>query len=353
MLLLPTISAYADCTDEYFSKHGGGRTLSEMRNDPEYRTCRGEALNQTKPAKIARPLAVSALPANSSPKLAPPLPPPIATNFYPMLRRDFDDVWLFDKRKGVSDIADAEGAEFAWASDRVAGNSTWSAHALGAVVYQRLSNRYGPEPDFIGLSLAPFVQIDRVRNSNPNSQTNNLDTITFGGSTEIGFDMLGGSHYFRARGAAVSDRISDTSSGSGVLEWIPVYDRLLNSPFGVASLPFVFVFGPEIKVRYDNVIVDDATGDKSYLWRTGPQAALRYKIVSETLPAFLNSFHGQTTYSWLTADHNQTFSYFNTSVTYNLDPEGYLGLTGSYTKGRSEDTGRKVDLWKASLTGKL
>ena len=40
-------------------------------------------------------------------------------------------------------------------------------------------------------------------------------------------------------------------------------------------------------------------------------------------------------------------------LTYNLDPDGYLGLTGSYTKGRSEDTGRKIDLWKLSLTGKL
>lgn len=40
-------------------------------------------------------------------------------------------------------------------------------------------------------------------------------------------------------------------------------------------------------------------------------------------------------------------------MTYNIDPEGYLGLTGSYTKGRSEDTGRKKDIWQISLTGKL
>jgi hypothetical protein len=65
----------------------------------------------------------------------------------------------------------------------------------------------------------------------------------------------------------------------------------------------------------------------------------------------VKSLRGQTTYSWLSDDNtNQHFSYFKSSLTFNLDQAGHFGLTGSYTKGRAEDTGRRLDLWEAGLT---
>lgn len=61
-----------------------------------------------------------------------------------------------------------------------------------------------------------------------------------------------------------------------------------------------------------------------------------------------------TTYSWLTAsDSHEQFSYFKSSLTFNLDEAGHFGLSGSYTKGRSEETGRRLDIWEAGLTGKF
>jgi hypothetical protein len=83
-------------------------------------------------------------------------------------------------------------------------------------------------------------------------------------------------------------------------------------------------------------------------------------VIADALPdslkgiGFLASLHGQTTVSWLTSSFDgRSYGYFNSSLTYNLDPQGYIGLSASYTNGRSEETGRRQDLWKLSLTGKL
>jgi hypothetical protein len=279
-----------------------------------------------------------------------------------MLRSSFNDIWLFDKRKGVSDIADAEGAQFSIADDRIGQNRTWTAHAMGAVVFQYLHDRYPKDGslNFIGLSIAPFVQIDRISNSNPKSAVNNVDEYSFGGSAEVGFDLGPGAHYFRFRGAGVDDRIAGSSTGSAVFEWIPIVEGVINSPFNIGTLPITFVFAPELKGRYDNVVVNDITGSKEYLVRGGGQVFLKYTAIADALPeslgkiGFLSSLHGQTTASWLTSSFDgKPYAYFSSSLGVNLDEEGYIALSGSYTKGRSEDTGRRQDLWKLSLTGKF
>jgi len=370
-LLGSAISASADCVDDLVAKYGRQNASEVLKTrQAELRQCFMQATSPAPAPKrragqrvaSAPPAFAAALPVKAPGIKAPDIPPEYITNIYPLLRRNFTDVWLFDERKGVSDVPDAEGALFSVSGDRVAHNTVWTAHAMGAVVYQVLHDRYqkGSEFNFIGLSLAPFVQIDRVRNSNPKAQVNNVDQFTFGGSGEIGFDALGGAQYFRARGAGMTDHIAGTSSGSAVLEWIPVYDGILNSPFGFNNIPVTFVFGPEVDVRYDNVVINDATGQKDYLVRAGAQVFLSYGVVADALPdslkglAFLASLHGKTTFNWLTdTDSSRRFSNFATSLTYNLDPDGHLGLTGSYTKGRLVDSGRQVDLWQLGLTGKF
>lgn len=367
LLLALANPARADCIADYYAKPSTKRKAPEaatrgMFSDADYNRCiEGVAVPRSlkkENAPINSAMQTRIPQATLNPR---PIPPAYSTNIYPLLRRDFNDVWLFDKKKNLSDIEDAEGALFSMSSDRISQNRMWNVNAMGAVVFQVLHDRYpkGNELHFIGISLAPFVQVDRISNSNPNAQKNNVDEVKFGGSAEIGFDLLGAAHYFRFRGSAVDDRISNSSSGSAVLEWIPIFDGYLNSPFEVAGLPVSFMFGPEWKVRNDKIVVDYATGNKGYLVRTGPQVIFKYRIIGESLPeslanlAFLKSLHGQTTYSWLTASEgNGDFYYFNSSLTYNLDPAGHFGLTGSYTKGRLEDTGRLVDLWKAGLTAK-
>jgi len=162
------------------------------------------------------------------------------------------------------------------------------------------------------------------------------------------------------RGAGVEDRVAGASSGSAIAEWIPVIDGIVNSPFEFGGVPVSFLFNPELKARYDEVVVNDVTGAKQYLFRTGAQATFKYRAIADALPdslkgiGFLSSLHGQTTVSWLTSGFDgRSYGYFNTSLTYNIDPEGYVGVSGSYTKGRSEDTGRRQDIWKLGLTAKL
>ncbi|MDI1344343.1 MAG: hypothetical protein PSV22_09635 [Pseudolabrys sp.] len=340
-----------------------------MYADPAFAACAAEAARRERTAQRRAGIVKTSL---APPAAAPApgkkagkdeLPPAYVTNVYPLVRRDFNDVWLFDQRKGVGDIEDAEGASFSVASDRIANNTTWNVNAMGAVVFQVLHDRYpkGQELNFIGLSLAPFVTINRTRNSNPNAVTNNVDEVKYGGSAEFGLDIAGTAQYFRVQGAALEDRIASTTSSSANFEWIPVIDGLINSPIETSNsvIPVSFVFGPEYRLRYDNVVANDLTGAKEKVWRSGPQGILRYKVIGTALPdtlkdiAFLKSLHGQTTFGWLSsAGTGQYFSYFSSSLTYNLDPDGHLGLTGSYTNGRSEDTGRRIDLWKAGLTAK-
>lgn len=367
VVLLSATASYATCTDGLRAKFGVTVLTDAMYADPAFSSCALEAARRERAAQRRAGIvktSLAPLPTAVDKKTDKvELPPAYITNIYPLVRRDFNDVWLFDQRKGVSDVEDAEGADFSVTSDRVASNTTWSVNAMGAVVFQVLHDRYpkGQELNFIGISLAPFVTINRVRNSNPNAATNNIDEIKYGGSAEFGFDLAGTAQYFRASGAAAEDRIAATTSSAAKFEWFPVIDGWINSPIETSNggIPISFVFGPEYRLRYDNVIVNDATGVKEKVWRSGPQAILRYKVIGTALPdtlkdiAFLKSLHGQTTFGWLSsANTGQYFSYFNTSLTYNIDPEGHLGLTGSYTKGRSEDSGRQIDLWKAGLTAK-
>lgn len=373
-LSLPILAATAstsraDCLDEFVAKNGSSGSIAILMQDPSFQKCRGNPNPRARKAKMekAAALAPAVLAAPAAPTaverpVPPPTPPEYITTIYPMLRSSFSDVWLFDKRKGVSDIADAEGAQFSYADDRIAQNKAWTAHAMGAVVFQYLHDRY-PKDDsfnFIGLSVAPFVQVDRISNSNSKAAVNNVDEISFGGSAEIGFDVGPGANYFRIRGAGVEDRVAGSSSGSGVFEWIPIIDGVLNSPFNIGTLPITFIFAPELKIRYDNVLTDDLTGRKQYLTRGGAQVFLKYTGIAGVLPdaiksiGFLSTLHGQTTASWLTSSFDgRNYGYFNTSLTVNLDEQGYIGLSTSYTKGRSEETGRKQDIWKVSLTGKL
>ena len=97
-------------------------------------------------------------------------------------------------------------------------------------------------------------------------------------------------------------------------------------------MPITFLFNPELKARYDEIVVNDVTGAKQYLFRTGAQATLKYGAIADALPdllkgiGFLTSLHGQTTVSWLTSSFDgRSYGYFNSSLTYNLDPKDMSG----------------------------
>ena len=62
-------------------------------------------------------------------------------------------------------FADAAGAEFAWADDRIADNEVWSARGIVAASFVHYGEvkRHAPYVDT--LTLAPYINFDRVSNS--------------------------------------------------------------------------------------------------------------------------------------------------------------------------------------------
>jgi len=365
LLGLAMQTANADCLDDYVARNSAKRPIAAAMNDPAFLQCRRNPNPGDRQRKLQREAKAGEVfsPAMNHGDVPNPgpLPPVYFTNFYPMLRNSFSDVWLFDKSKKVSDIENAEGAQFSIADDRVAQNRSWSAHAMGAIVFQYLHKRYPKDGsfNFVGLSLAPYVQVDRITNSNPTAAVNNVDQIVYGGSAEIGFDFGPGASYFRVRGAGVEDRIAGTTAGSFVGEWIPIIDGVINSPREFGGIPISFMLGPELMIRRDEVIVQDLTGAKQYLTRGGAHIVLNYKAIPDALSnpfediGFLKSLHGNTTLSWLRTADGRSYSRFKSSIGYNIDTEGYVALNASYTRGRDEDTGRRMDLWQIGLTGKL
>jgi hypothetical protein len=208
----------------------------------------------------------------------------------------------------------------------------------------------------LGTSLAAYVQVDRDIHSKLVKK--NSDTIAGGGTGEIGIDAFGGSQYFRLSAAALTDRIADQTSVATMFEWLPVYggDFCVGSPCNGPGLPIIYRFQPELKVQYDRTTDAGAllafSGRKESL-RIGPEFTLLFKPFGPQV-GFWTQLHGQITYHpWIEIYSNTRQSWLDASLTYNIDPAGHLGITGSYRRGYTETTGVLTDLYKISLTGKL
>lgn len=351
-------SASASCLDEIFTKHGGD--LKAVQTDPGYASCATSMLSSAKTQAHAKPKKTDPSGQTAATSRAGAKPASSADNsirITPILRQDFTDVWLFGKDPGAADaVAAAKGATFNYTSDAIAHNDSWAVHGMAALVFN-YDGDYGAAglPGVLGLAFAPYVTIDRLKNSSPKLVKSDSDTITAGGSGEIGLDMLGGQHYFRARGAAVSDKIADTTSGNAVLEWIPVYPKtIIGSPSAIPlPYPIIYRFSPELKARYDALPSKTNPAVKEYSWRAGPQATLVYQLFQRApVPDFLRRLHGQTSYIWLASDDGRYYRWFETSLTYNIDDAGHIGLTGSYKKGDVEDTAKSVDIYSLGLSVK-
>jgi hypothetical protein len=271
-----------------------------------------------------------------------------------LVRDSFADIWLFDKPTAVSS---AKGATVSWSRDNIAHDATWSIHGMAAAAIS-IPGDYAPpgKISVLGASLAAYVQVDRENHSSLTKK--NADTIVGGGTSEIGIDAFGGSQYFRISGAAVTDRIAEQTSVATMFEWLPVYggDYCIGSPCSLFGLPIIYRFQPELKVQYNRTTDAGAflafSGRKDSL-RIGPEFTMLFKPFGPQI-GFLSQLHGQVTYHpWIEAYSNTRQSWLAASLTYNIDPKGHLGITGSYTRGYTETTGVLTDLYKIALTGKL
>lgn len=315
----------------------------------ETRSKRAAMERSGKPDKGAR-LDLS-LPAASKTKTHNLIAPEPTTSLKFILRKDFEDIRLFSN---IVPNADAEGAEFSVTRDNIKRDTTWSADALAALAYiYTVENIHST---FMGFAIAPYVRINREIHST--LIDNNVDTTAFGLSGEVGFRnrLFGSSDHLRGRMAVVRDGLTSAEMVHATGEWIPYY----LSRFGTIPGTFInYNFIPEVKAQYDSTTASGKIiqfSGRSESLRVGPEATVRFKMVAPDGPLYdyLRRLTGKITYHWWTELYSgRQDSWLDTSLTFNVDPEGFIGLKASYRRGRSEETGAQTDLYKLGLTAKV
>jgi hypothetical protein len=65
-------------------------------------------------------------------------------------------------------------------------------------------------------------------------------------------------------------------------------------------------------------------------------------------------FYATLTYRWARDVYSQRdLSWFQSDLTYNLDPAGHFAIGFSYKRGDDQDTGAFANVYRLGLTGKL
>jgi hypothetical protein len=278
----------------------------------------------------------------------------------PLVRRSFTDVFLFSC---PTTTADARGAEFAYTRNEVANNSSWAINGMAALSYQH----FGDYGGVLGYAFTPYVQVERQTNSKSSLRSRNTDLITGGFSGEIGIDAGAWSHYSRVSGAFSSDNVNRIDYRSVAYEWLPVACTINGAALNLAcptSFAGVFLYRihPSLLMQYDTVEgLDGILGfsNRREALRVGGRVLLNVRTIpaladimgwGPEVAGFVNSFVLNASYH--AAEEVYTgkyYQFFETALTYNLDPAGISGLTFSYNKGKSETTGDRIDLLKAAL----
>jgi hypothetical protein len=251
----------------------------------------------------------------------------------------------------------AAGAGISYSSDAIARNNSWTFHGTAIGAYN-FDNGFGPSQTvnlFAG-SFGLYAGENRATNSNAKLASQNVDTDTFGGFLEMGFDhIMGGDQWIRVKVGAVNDNIKLTSAISTTAEWIPVYsDFLIHWPhfFSTPLTQIGIRFDPELKVQFDDAVNQTLlfSNGRDAL-RIGPQFGLWIQPFADI--ACLSNLNINLVYHWAYETYSkQDLSWFQVAATYNLDPNGMLGLTASYQKGSDENTGKQTDVVKLTLTSK-
>jgi hypothetical protein len=313
-------------------------------------------LNKHTPAvELARREAAR---AGVAPLAAAPVEPPREVSpcagFNLLLRADWKDIGLLSCPVSTEKAA---GAEISYTGDRVAKNNVFTARGTAAFYYTSVVDG----PGVFDRSIGAYLTINRVINSAPAAVKGDSDKIAFGGTAEIGIEHERGANFFRVRGGVVEDRLKNTSSANVTAEWVPVYSDRKNGIFIHRPFP---VFGGAMILRFDPVLLAQyaaVTGknqvldfnDQAHAFRVGPQFTLRI-LPGLVESEFWSRLSGEVTYHWAYETYSSRgISWFQSSVTYNIDDAGQFGITGSYRKGRDEDTGTLTDIYKIALTGKI
>jgi hypothetical protein len=279
------------------------------------------------------------------------------------VRRSKTDIGSFASPK---DYNNAAGANFSWGNDRIASNEVWSAQGIVGASFGYSAEVQRDAPYIDTLTLAPYVNFDRVSNST--KITEDIDNLTYGGVFELGLaNVFGATQYIDLGGELVTSFGGEAKNWSVNLAWQPV--GLLNSEGGNTIFSFfggplklsqepslIFSISPSVQAEYVSDLSDGELQpiflDKNEAFRTGPTVVLTidgFKV--DRVPWWIQRIHYQVSYGWLydwLSDRD--YELFDTSLTFALDSKEHLGLTFGYRKGELGETGQDVDLASIALS---
>lgn len=285
-----------------------------------------------------------------------------------IVRDSFEDITIFS---GPSDYKKASGATFSYAQDDKNQNSTWSAKGVVAYPFSWtpeavVGRRPSHVPYVAGFAFTPAVAFQRVSNSDSSiAKRSDVNVLSFTGGGEMAVgnfidDTM--THYFRLRGAAVSNFDSEVRSWNVIAEYQPVtgfpYLPDLSGPNQVPNLPLTYQIDAMVRMHYAEKIGDfnDPIFSKgNQALRVGPvvNLAIYPQEDSSFVPAWLKRANFNFTYSWLdNVRTSQTYNHLMASLGYTIDDAGHYGIKLSYERGRIEETAQDVAVTKIGLTAK-
>ncbi len=279
-----------------------------------------------------------------------------------LVRRTTNDIGSF---ADPTPFSDAAGAEFAWADDRIADNEVWSAQGIVAVPFVHHGEVLRDDPYIDTLTLAPYVNFDRVSNSKKTDE--DVDNLTYGGVFELGYaNVMLATQYLRASSEVVSSFDGDGKNWSIDFTWQPIGGVNPEGPNTIFSymgtpLPlgrnFVFSVSPKVDAEYVSDLSDASTqpifAEHDEAFRTGPTVTLAIdgKKGLAHVPWWAERIHYEITYGWLYDWRSgRDYDLLDTALSFALDEAGHLGLTLSYRNGELVETGQKVDLANIALS---
>jgi hypothetical protein len=303
-------------------------------------------------ADLVRKQEATREPAETAPKLVEFSP---CAGFKFLLRRDWKDIGFLECPKKV---ADATGAEIAFADDRANHNRTWSVNGTAALAYSSLTS--DPPAWWMPYytSFATYVTANRLFNSSAAFVDTDVEKLSYGAALELGWVTSGGANYFRFRGGQVENNRKGTTSATITAEFIPVYYPLfIHYPIiRPGGLPISVRFDPQVLVQYAQLTGKSGVLDfngRTQALRVGPEVSV-YLFPEVDPTNFLSRVNANLTYHWAYETYSgKPIEWFQAGITYNIDDAGHLALTTTYKRGRDEDTGTFANIYRIGLTGKI
>jgi hypothetical protein len=314
--------------------------------------------------------------------------PPLPSEMVIVVRKDFANIGIVGLQDEASGSDKATGAKISVSNDRVAKNVSWTLQGVATVGYRTFfGDATAPNGPFYALAGA-YAGIDKITNTAAKPDTPSKDNSIAGGLVELGTNSILGDDYFRFKAGAVTDHLAQRTLAtigkttimgtepqtnlSISAEWIPVYNLSafnqyipgFHFPWHPFDLNGPFIrFDPELKFQYDST--SDSTkilafSNKSRSLRLGPQfgviiipfAGNDWFADDSWFKPNLQNISITTyyhTYREFVSHHN--FYNFQTNLNYKFNDN--LGFSAGYTRGSDENTGKRVNVFTAGLTGQI